>query len=193
MSTHENPSRPLRVTILQTDIEWQAPSANLARLTRLLHEAPKSDLYLLPEMFATGFCMNPEVPGVADAAADTFHWMQHEAEELDSAIAGSLPVETDGLCHNRFAFVTPESTTTYDKRHLFTYGGEKRAYTEGRERVVVSFRGVRFLLQVCYDLRFPVFSRNRADYDAILYVANWPTSRIDVWDILLRARATDNQ
>ena len=101
MSTHENPSRPLRVTILQTDIEWQAPSANLARLTRLLHEAPKSDLYLLPEMFATGFCMNPEVPGVSDAAADTFRWMQHEAEELDSAIAGSLPVEvlierTDG-------------------------------------------------------------------------------------------------
>lgn len=193
MSTHENPSRPLRVTILQTDIEWQAPSANLARLTRLLHEAPKSDLYLLPEMFATGFCMNPEVPGVSDAAADTFRWMQHEAEELDSAIAGSLPVKTDGLCHNRFAFVTPESTTTYDKHHLFTYGGEKRAYTEGRERIVVSFRGVRFLLQVCYDLRFPVFSRNRADYDAILYVANWPTSRIDVWDILLRARAIENQ
>lgn len=191
MNNHS--TTPLRAAVMQADIRWQAPSANLANLTRRLRQAPASDLYLLPEMFATGFSMHPEAPGVADAADETLRWMQERAGELDAAVAGSLPVTDGGRHRNRLAFVTPGSITTYDKRHLFTYGGEDRVYTPGTERVVVTFRGVRFLLQVCYDLRFPVFARNRADYDAILYVANWPTSRIAVWDTLLRARALENQ
>lgn len=190
---NDRPSPSLRVSVMQTDICWQDPRTNLEHLDRLLREAPASDLYLLPEMFATGFSMHPEAPGVADAADETLRRMQRLAGELDAAVAGSLPVAEGGRCYNRFAFVSPEGITTYDKHHLFTYGGEDRTYTPGTARVVVPFRGVRFLLQVCYDLRFPVFARNRADYDAILYVANWPTPRIAVWDALLRARALENQ
>ena len=124
---------------------------------------------------------------------DTLAWMQRWAVALNAAIAGSLPVLVDGGYRNRFFFVTPHRVEIYDKRHLFGYGGEDKVYVPGCERVVVSFRGWRLLLQVCYDLRFPVFARNRGDYDAMLYVANWPASRIEVWDVLLRARALENQ
>ncbi len=189
----ENNSNQLRATVLQTDIEWQSPQANLTRLDTLLHEAPASDLYLLPEMFATGFSLQPELPGVADAAEKTLEWMHCQACKLNAAIVGSMPINSNGHYYNRLSFVTPDKTDFYDKKHLFSYGGENQAYTPGCARVVVAFRGVRFLLQVCYDLRFPVFARNRNDYDAMLYVANWPTSRIAVWDALLRARALENQ
>ena len=183
----------LRVTALQTDIVWCDAVRNRRRIENLFEQAPAGDIYLLPEMFATGFCMRPEQPGVADSAADTLAWMQRWAVALNAAIAGSLPVLVDGGYRNRFFFVTPHRVETYDKRHLFGYGGEDKVYVPGCERVVVSFRGWRLLLQVCYDLRFPVFARNRGDYDAVLYVANWPASRIEVWDVLLRARALENQ
>ncbi len=183
----------LRVTALQTDIVWCDAVRNRRRIENLFEQAPAGDIYLLPEMFATGFCMRPEQPGVADSAADTLAWMQRWAVALNAAIAGSLPVLVDGGYRNRFFFVTPHRVEIYDKRHLFGYGGEDKVYVPGCERVVVSFRGWRLLLQVCYDLRFPVFARNRGDYDAVLYVANWPASRIEVWDVLLRARALENQ
>lgn len=157
-----------------------------------------SDLYVLPEMFATGFATSPQ--GMAEPATggSTLCWMQRVAQEYDAAIAGSVAVtdETTGLYYNRFYFVMPDGTYHhYDKHHLFTYGGEHRYYTAGEQRTVVEYRGVRFLLLVCYDLRFPVWSRNSDEmpYDVMLYVASWPAPRIEAWRTLLRARAIENQ
>ena len=116
------------------------------------------------------------------------------ATTLNAAIAGSLAIEEGGRYYNRFYFVKPDGeVVTYNKRHLFTFGGEDKTFTKGEERVIVSYQGIRFLLQICYDLRFPVWSRNTGDYDVILYVANWPTPRVEAWKALLRARAIENQ
>lgn len=153
------------------------------------------DLIVLPEMFTTGFCVDPShAEGVIDDGAETVAWMRRMAERYDAAVTGSVALADAGRYFNRMYFVRPDgSVDHYDKRHLFAIGGESDHYTEGRRRVVVEWRGVRILLQVCYDLRFPVFARSRGDYDMILYAANWPTPRIAVWDTLLRARAIENQ
>jgi predicted amidohydrolase len=120
--------------------------------------------------------------------------MKRMSAEADAAIAGSVAVEEQGRYYNRFYFVKPDgSVTYYDKRHLFTYGGEHLRFTAGEERVIVEWRGVRILLEVCYDLRFPIWARNRGDYDMILYVASWPTPRVKAWSALLVARAIENQ
>lgn len=182
------------------DIAWGDGAANRLKAEELLLAAPKSDVYVLPEMFSTGFAVEPE--GIAEADNESLLWMQQMAKQLDAAIAGSVAVCEKGYFYNRFYFVTPDKVEYYDKRHLFTYGGEDKRYEAGNRRVVVEWRGVRFLLQVCYDLRFPVFSRNVAEslcdssrkpYDVALYVASWPDSRRAVWDTLLRARAMENQ
>ena len=187
----------MKVTLLQTDIKWSDPSANHREAERLIEQAEKSDLYILPEMWSTGFAtFSDGVAEVVDDNGDTdsLRWMRHIAQTYDAAVAGSLAMKLpDGTSRNRLLFVTPYEEEYYDKRHLFSYGGEDRRYTAGARRVVTEWRGVRFLLQVCYDLRFPVFSRNRGDYDVALYVANWPDSRRQVWDTLLRARALENQ
>lgn len=197
----------MKITLLQTDIEWAAHVANRQRAEEMIAAAEPSELYVLPEMFATGFVTRPE--GVAEdcsaeGVCETLEWMRIVAKRHDAAVAGSVAVRTaDGSFRNRFYFVMPDGTFRYyDKRHLFTYGGEHRTYSPGgEEQVVVEWRGMRFLLMVCYDLRFPVFSRNglvdsdamTARYDCALYVANWPQSRRKVWDALLRARALENQ
>ena len=183
----------MKITLLQQDILWANPKENVRRADEAIGLHPGSDLYVLPEMFSTGFCTSPEE--VAEPAdGETLQWMKRKAKETDAAIAGSVAVREDGKFFNRFYFVKPDgSAVWYDKRHLFTYGGESLRYTAGKERVVVDFRGVRILLQVCYDLRFPVFSRNRGDYDLAVYVASWPVSRREVWNTLLRARAIENQ
>ena len=159
----------------------------------MLARCGEADLFVLPEMFSTGFCTRPE--GIAEpVGSDTLLWMKQKAAELNAALAGSIAVEENGHFYNRFYFVHPDGQVQwYDKKHLFTYGGEHKSFTAGAERVIVNFRGVRILLQVCYDLRFPVWARNRKDYDMILYVASWPTPRVDAWNILLRARAIENQ
>ena len=153
------------------------------------------DLIVLPEMFTTGFCVDPShAEGVIDDGAETVAWMRRMAERYDAAVAGSVAVADGGRYFNRMYFVRPDGCVEhYDKRHLFAMGGEAGHYTAGHRRVVVEWRGVRILLQVCYDLRFPVFARSRGDYDMIVYAANWPTPRIAVWDTLLRARAIENQ
>lgn len=183
----------MKTVILQTDIRWAFPEENIKRADELMASYRDADLFVLPEMFSTGFCTNPE--NVAEPAdGGTLRWMKCRAAELDCAIAGSIAVEEDGKYYNRFYFVFPDGHTEwYDKKHLFTYGGEHKCYTRGDRRVVVDFRGVRILLQVCYDLRFPVWSRNHGDYDAVLYVASWPASRVEAWNTLLRARAIENQ
>lgn len=184
----------MKVILLQTDIRWADPAANVAYMDKLIsaHEQG-ADLFVLPEMFSTGFCTSPE--GIAESSdSATLQWMKQKAAEHNCAIAGSVSVEENGKFYNRFYFVHPDRNVQwYNKKHLFTYGGEDKHYTAGQERVIVDFRGVRFLLEVCYDLRFPVWSRNRGDYDAAIYVASWPSPRVEAWKALLRARAIENQ
>lgn len=184
----------MKVILLQTDICWADPAANVAYMDKLISaHAQGTDLFVLPEMFSTGFCTSPE--GIAESSdSATLRWMKQKAAERNCAIAGSVSVEENGKFYNRFYFVHPDGNVQwYNKKHLFTYGGEDKHYTAGQERVVVNFRGVRFLLEVCYDLRFPVWSRNRGDYDAAIYVASWPSPRVEAWKALLRARAIENQ
>lgn len=183
----------MKITILQRDIEWANPAVNVSRADEAIDRNPGSDIYVLPEMFSTGFCTNPE--GVAESDnSETLQWMKRKAAAIDAAIAGSVAICKDGKYFNRFYFVKPNGEVThYDKKHLFTYGGEHKRFTAGDKRVVVEFRGVRILLEICYDLRFPIWSRNRGDYDMILYVASWPTPRVAAWSALLVARAIENQ
>lgn len=183
----------MKVTLLQTDIRWKDPAANRRRAEELIGIAPQADLIVLPEMFTTGFCTDPA--GAAEPAdGETLTWMRSVASARNAAVAGSVAISQDDRYYNRFYFVKPDgSYADYDKRHLFSFAGEDQRYTAGQERVVVEHAGFRILLQVCYDLRFPVFSRNRGDYDLILYVANWPSVRISAWNTLLRARAIENQ
>ena len=182
----------MQLTILQHDIIWCRPHENLPRLDHLISTLPPTDLILLPEMFATGLNNNPL--DIVDSAPAIIQWMQQKARERDAAVVGSLAVEGQGRFYNRLHFVRPDGNiTTYDKRHLFIYGGEADQYSRGTERVIVNFRGVRFLLQVCYDLRYPLWARNHDDFDCILYSANWPISRDTAWRTLIHARAIENQ
>lgn len=186
----------MRVTILQTDILWNDAPANRLGAALMMDGCPGSDLYVLPEMWTTGFALDPAPAAeTEDESRGTLAWMKSEAARRGAALCGSVAVRTpDGRYRNREYFVTPGgSATSYDKRHLFSPGGENRSYASGDRRIVAEYKGVRFLLQICYDLRFPVWSRNRGDYDAIIYVANWPQSRHDVWTTLLKARAIENQ
>ena len=183
----------MKITILQRDIVWADPTRNVQRADEAIDGNPGSDLYVLPEMFSTGFCTQPE--GIAEPAENrTVSWMKAKASQTGAAIAGSIAVYEDGRYYNRFHFVTPDgNVTTYDKKHLFTFGGEHNRFTAGSERVIVAYKGFRILLEICYDLRFPVWSRNRGDYDMIIYVASWPTPRVEAWKALLTARAIENQ
>lgn len=185
----------MRTVLLQQDVCLGNTAENVRRADDAITCAGSADLYVLPEMFSTGFVTEPA--GFAEPAdGSTLRWMQWKARSTGSALCGSIVVEDGGNYFNRFYFVHPDgSMHSYDKRHLFAYGGESLRYTCGQQRVVVSHCGVRILLQICYDLRFPVFSRNGGGdvYDMIIYVANWPESRIDAWNTLLRARAIENQ
>lgn len=183
----------MKVTILQRDIAWSDPATNISRANQAIDRNPEADLYVLPEMFSTGFCTEPE--GIAESLdSPTLQWMRRKAAETNAAIAGSVAVSDGKRYYNRFYFVKPDGTVThYDKHHLFTYGGEHLRFTSGDQRVIVEWRGVRILLCVCYDLRFPVWARNRGDYDMALYVASWPTPRVAAWSALLVARAIENQ
>ncbi len=182
----------MKITLLQTDIRWHEPQENFCAARRLMADAPGSDLYVLPEMWATGFD-TALTPNEAEGAA-ILDMMRRMAAEGGCHVLGSIAMSEGGRLYNRACFVNPDGGATfYDKRHLFSYGGEDRTFTPGRERVIVDCRGVRILLQTCYDLRFPVFSRCRGDYDMIVYVASWPASRREAWTALLRARAIENQ
>lgn len=183
----------MRVVLLQRDIVWGDPAENLKRLEPVLDRNAGADLFVLPEMFTTGFATQAGAVVERDPSA-SLAWMRQKAEALDAALAGSIALETEGRLVNRFYFVTPSGEVTYyDKHHLFTYGGEGERYTAGAERVSLSWRGVRWRLAVCYDLRFPLWLRNTDGYDALLCVASWPTPRRAQWDALLRARAIENQ
>lgn len=185
---------PLKVSLIQTYLSWEDPSANCKHFRSYIDQLDQPQLVVLPEMFTTGFSMLPE--GVAESAVDGFglEWMKTTATEKGIHLMGSIAVEEGGKYYNRLYHVSPEAEVThYDKRHLFRMGGEDEHYHEGDSRVIVNINGWRICLQVCYDLRFPVFARNRQDYDVLVYVANWPTPRKNAWNILLHARAIENQ
>ena len=184
--------RNLDVTPIQCELSWEQPQDNRALLESAIEELPApTDLIVLPEMFTTGFSMNAlenaEPPGGV-----TEQWLQALACKYDCAITGSIAVCDDNAVYNRMLFATPTGVTHYDKRHLFRMAGEHKRYAAGSERVIVEWREWRINLQVCYDLRFPVFSRNREDYDLLVYVANWPAVRRSHWRALLLARAIEN-
>ncbi|MDR2936541.1 MAG: amidohydrolase [Rikenellaceae bacterium] len=188
----------MKLSLLQTDLAWESPADNLEHHEELIEKADSSDLFVLPEMFSTGFVTDPQ--NVAEAVDEetgegaTFAWMQKVAAQKGAALAGSVAVNEGGNFYNRFYFVQPDGISyQYDKRHLFSMGGENKAYTRGGQQVMIQYLDFRIMPLVCYDLRFPVWSRSRGDCDLILYVASWPPSRIGAWDVLLRARAIENQ
>ena len=186
----------MKVTIIQTDIKWQETSKNQADAEALILGNIGSDVYVLPEMWSTGFVM--QANKIAEDESETngsIVWMHKMAQRTNAAICGTLAIKTnDGKYLNRMFFVKPNGEYIYyDKRHLFTPGGECTEYSAGKQRKVVEFRGIRFMLAICYDLRFPVWLRNRKDYDVIICPANWPASRHKVWQTLLKARAIENQ
>ncbi|MBO7260374.1 MAG: nitrilase family protein [Bacteroidaceae bacterium] len=183
----------MRVAIVQTSPIVGEKELNLRDLDNLIGGGDGSDIYVIPEMFNTALVI--EADTIAETMdGETLKWMKQKAALLDAAIVGSLAISENGKTYNRLCFVKPDgSVEYYDKRHLFTYGGEGAYITPGRERRVVEFRGLRVMLQVCYDVRFPVFVRNRDDYDMIIYVASWPVARKIAWNTLIRARAIENQ
>lgn len=189
------------VAIVQRDIAWsdwktnaESIKAQVAELACDIREGrkPQVDIIIFSEMFMTGFVTNPEK--VADRDGRNISFMIDIARELDAAVVGSVIVEREKEFRNRMYMITPDAEVRwYDKHHLFSIGGEAESFTAGTERTVLEWRGVRYLMEVCYDLRFPVWSRQRGDYDAIIYSALWPKSRREVWKTLLRARAMENQ
>ncbi|MCB0765968.1 MAG: amidohydrolase [Flavobacteriales bacterium] len=184
----------LRATLVQSMLHWEDADANRAMFDDMLSTLKGvTDLIVLPEMFTTGFSMRSNELA-EEMNGPTVVWMQEQARELDAALYGSVIITEGGRCFNRGLFVKPDGeVTVYDKRHLFRFANETDHYSAGKERVVVEWRGWRILLQICFDLRFPVFARNRGDYDAILYVANWPEARRFPWSQLLIARGIENQ
>jgi omega-amidase len=184
----------MKISVIQPDLSWEQKETNLERLSMAIAGLPAdSDLAVLPEMFSTGFSMNTgmlaEEPG-----SYTYSWITEEAVKSGKAICGSFIVKEKEKYYNRFVFVAPTGKTVYyNKRHLFRMGGEDAHFSAGNERVVFEYKGFRILPVICYDLRFPVWMRNRNDYDLIIVVANWPASRKFVWNTLLSARAIENQ
>jgi len=184
----------MNISIIQPDLVWEDKYRNFKNLSELISPLfNKTDIIILPEMFNTGFSMNPEQLS-EEPEEETFDWMIKLAHKGNFGLCGSYTVKQDMHFFNRWIFVTPESESWYyDKRHLFSMGGEDKFFSSGKTRLVFSFRGIRISPYICYDLRFPVWSRNCNDYDLMINAANWPESRSDVWNTLLKARAIENQ
>lgn len=184
----------LTIAAFQVDLLWENILGNQTKFGNLFEDLGSDvDLVILPEMFTSGFTMNPEK--VAEPMdGSTIEWLRACAKKQNLAIMGSFIVKEREQFYNRMVFVEPNGAVQfYDKRHLFRMGNEHNYYTGGGQRKVFTFQGWRILPQICYDLRFPVWSRFRNDYDLMVYVASWPESRRDVWNILLQARAIENQ
>ena len=184
----------MKVSIIQPDIIWEDKTRNLSHLDEMvLPLFEKTDIVILPEMFSSGFSMNTEKLS-EPADGQTFQWMKEIAKRGNFGLCGSYIVFEDHHFYNRFVFVSPGNESWhYDKRHLFSMAGENKFFTPGISKLVFRFRDVTISPFICYDLRFPVWSRNRNEYDLAVYVANWPQVRINVWDTLIKARAIENQ
>jgi omega-amidase len=183
----------LKVSLIQSKLIWENPRANMNAFANLLaYLKDKTHIVILPEMFTTGFTMNQQILA-EDAKGETLQWMRENAKNLNIAICGSIMVKESGKYFNRFYFVEPSGQFfCYNKRHLFRMMDEHEYYQMGFERVVFNYLGWRIMPQICYDLRFPVWSRNRNDYDLLIYVANFPSAREAAWNKLLPARAIEN-
>ncbi|MHC0439266.1 nitrilase family protein [Flavobacterium sp. 3-210] len=183
----------MKIALIQSDLHWENALENRKNFESEINSIDSEvNLIVLPEMFSTGFTMN------ASAVAETMQgetvlWMKEVAKQKNAAVTGSLVITENGKFYNRMFFVFPSGEIKYyNKRHLFTLAGEDRFYTAGTEKVIVEYLDWKICLQVCYDLRFPVFARNIENYDLLLYVANWPKIRTNAWDALLKARAIEN-
>ncbi|WP_035653174.1 nitrilase family protein [Flavobacterium sp. ASV13] len=183
----------MKIALIQSDLHWENALENRKNFESEINSIDSEvNLIVLPEMFSTGFTMN------ASAVAETMQgetvlWMKEIAKQKNAAVTGSLVITENGKFYNRMFFVFPSGEIQYyNKRHLFTLAGEDQFYTAGTEKVIVEYLDWKICLQVCYDLRFPVFARNTENYDLLLYVANWPKIRTNAWDALLKARAIEN-
>jgi len=183
----------LKVTIIQADLVWENAIQNRLNFERkILALKEPTDLIVLPEMFTTGFAMQPK--HLAEKMdGDTVSWMLQLAKEKNSAICGSIIITENDLYYNRYLFATPSGEIHhYNKRHLFSLAGEHERYQNDNQQVIIEYKGWRICPLVCYDLRFPVWSRNTSNYDVLIYVANWPKPRVTAWNTLLKARAIEN-
>ena len=183
----------MKIAMIQAPLVWENPKINRTYFEEKINSLSEEiDLVVLPEMFSTGFTMQPE--NVAETMeGETILLLKNLAKVKNLAIIGSLIIKEMELFYNRLVFVFPSGEIQkYDKRHLFSLAGEEKIYTSGKEKLIVEYLGWKICPLVCYDLRFPVFARNSEDYDLLIYVANWPKPRIQAWDILLQARAVEN-
>ena len=183
----------LNITLIQTSLFWENVEKNLSHFDKLISEISETDIILLPEMFNTAFC--PKSNHLAETMeGETVSWMKEIAKNKNSAIAGTLMVKEGARVFNRLVWISKNGTIhTYDKHHLFSLIKEERYISKGTGRLIVEEDGWRICPLICYDLRFPVFSRNDVDYDVLIYLANWPVKRIEAWDTLLKARSIENQ
>lgn len=193
---------PLKIAAIQSNLYWEDKENNLHMFSEKLRAfLEPTDVFVLPEMFSTGFSMNT-LALAEPMGGPALQWMREQARIKNAAITGSIITEEDGRYYNRLYWVNPDGTYQfYDKRHLFRMAGEDRYYSPGRQRIIIEYKGWRICPLVCYDLRFPVWSRNRfrnaegrmeCEYDLLIYVANWPERRTHAWKTLLMARAAEN-
>lgn len=183
----------MKVALIQSDLVWENPEENRTCFEEKINAIEEAvNLVVLPEMFTTGFTMDP-VKVAEPMNGKTVLWMQALAKAKNCAITGSVVIEENSSFYNRMLFVFPSGEIQhYDKRHLFTLAGEEKVYSRGTQKLIVEYLGWKICPFVCYDLRFPVFSRNVENYDVLIYVASWPKVRIKAWDTLLAARAIEN-
>lgn len=186
-------SDTLNVVLIQADLFWEDPTQNRKFFVDKINSITSPiDLIVLPEMFTTGFTMNAQ-PLAETMDGETIKWMKNLAQKSGAAIIGSIIVTENEKFYNRLLFVTPqEEIFHYDKKHLFTLANEQDNYSPGSKKLIVDYRGWKICPLICYDLRFPVWSRNVENYDVLIYVANWPEIRTKAWDVLLQARAIEN-
>ena len=183
----------MKIALIQSSLSWENPQANRNHFEEKINAITENvDLIVLPEMFSTGFTMNPTA--VFETMQDeTILLLQSLAKSKKVAITGSLVIKENDNFYNRLVFVFPSGEIQfYDKHHLFTLAGEDKVYTAGNEKLIIDYKGWKICPLICYDLRFPVFARNVEDYDVLIYVSNWPKIRIQAWDILLKARSVEN-
>ncbi len=183
----------LNIVGIQANLTWENPEKNRLFFEKEINKLSKNtDIVVLPELFSTGFTMFPErVAEKMDGI--TVLWMQKIANKNNIALVGSLVISENNNYYNRLLFVYPsKKIVTYNKRHSFTLAGEDLVYTSGEQKCIIDFKGWKICPLICYDLRFPVWSRNKENYDVLIYVANWPSVRIQAWNTLLKARAIEN-
>ena len=182
----------LSLTLVQTPLHWQKKEDNFKLFENLLSEVEHTDLILLPEMFSTGFSMNPEDLW-DEPKGKSLEWLRALAGRKSAAISGSVIVKDKGKYYNRLYFVEPNGDyRCYDKKHLFTLAGEEKVYSAGSEQLILEYQGWKLMPLICYDLRFPVWCRNTANVDLQYFVANWPERRSEAWKSLLKSRAIEN-